>query len=73
MLQIIRNTNAYQAINFENNMTYIFNNKLEKTVEIENATINIEDEKIQVYNEEITYNLDINGNIIENKEIKKTK
>lgn len=67
MLQIIRNTNAYQAINFENNMTYIFNNKLEKTVEIENATINIEDEKIQVYNEEITYNLDINGNIIENK------
>ena len=67
LLQIIRNTNAYQAINFENNMTYIFNNKLEKTVEIENATINIEDEKIQVYNEEITYNLDINGNIIENK------
>ena len=67
MLQIIRNTNAYQAINFENNMTYIFNNKLEKTVEIENATINIEDEKIQGYNEEITYNLDINGNIIENK------
>ena len=41
--------------------------ELEKTVEIENATINIEDEKIQVYNEEITYNLDINGNIIENK------
>ena len=34
LLQIIRNTNAYQAINFENNMTYIFNNKLEKTVEI---------------------------------------
>ena len=67
MLQIIRNTNAYQAINFENNMTYIFNNKLEKTVEIENATINSEEEKIQVYNEEITYNLDINGNIIENK------
>ena len=26
LLQIIRNTNAYQAINFENNMTYIFNN-----------------------------------------------
>ena len=52
-------------MNFETNITYIFNNKLEKVIEISNATINIEDEKIQVYNEEITYNLDINGNIIE--------
>ena len=41
-----------------------FDTTIEKT---DNATINIEDEKIQVYNEEITYNLDINGNIIENK------
>ena len=65
MLQTIRNTKAYQAMNFETNITYIFNNKLEKVIEISNATINIEDEKIQVYNEEITYNLDINGNIIE--------
>lgn len=65
LLQIIRNTNAYQAVNFETNTIYIFNNKLEKVIEISNATINIEDEKIQVYNEEITYNLDINGNIIE--------
>lgn len=65
LLQTIRNTKAYQAMNFETNITYIFNNKLEKVIEISNATINIEDEKIQVYNEEITYNLDINGNIIE--------
>ena len=65
LLQTIRNTKAYQAMNFETNITYIFNNKLEKVIEISNATINIEDEKIKVYNEEITYNLDINGNIIE--------
>lgn len=65
LLQTIRNTKAYQAMNFETNITYIFNNKLEKVIEISNATINIENEKIQVYNEEITYNLDINGNIIE--------
>ena len=47
-------------------MTYIFNNKLEKTVEIENATINIEDENITVNNKENSYKLDKNGNIIEN-------
>ena len=56
LLQTIRNTKAYQAMNFETNITYIFNNKLEKVIEISNATIKIE---------EITYNLDINGNIIE--------
>ena len=64
LLQIIRNTNAYQAVNFETNMTYIFNNKLEKIIEIPNATINVEDEKIVVYNDEINYKLDNNGNII---------
>ena len=66
LLQIIRNTNAYQAVNFETNTTYIFNNKLEKTIEISNATINVEDEKIVVSNNEINYKLDKNGNIIEN-------
>ena len=67
LLQIIRNTKAYQAVNFETNTTYIFNDKLEKSVEIQNATISVEDGKIVVHNDEITYNLDNNGNILENK------
>ena len=65
LLQIIRNTNAYQAVNFETNTTYIFNSKLEKTIEIQNATINIKDGKIIISNEEVCYMLDNNGNIIE--------
>ena len=64
LLQIIRNTNAYQAVNFETNTTYIFNDKLEKIIEISNATINVEDSKMQVFNDEVSYNLDNNGNII---------
>ena len=67
LLQIIRNTKAYQAVNFETNTTYIFNDKLEKIVEIPNATINVNDGKIVVQNDEVTYNLDNNGNIVENK------
>lgn len=64
LLQIIRNTKAYQAVNFETNTTYIFNNKFEKVVELQNATINVEDGKITVYNEKNNYKLDNNGNII---------
>ena len=51
--------------NFETNTTYIFNSKLEKTIEIQNATINIKDGKIIISNEEVCYMLDNNGNIIE--------
>ena len=64
LLQIIRNTNAYQAVNFETNTIYIFNNKLEKTIEIPNATINVENGEITVSNEEVNYKLDSNGNVI---------
>lgn len=64
LLQIIRNTNAYQAVNFETNTIYIFNNKLEKTIEIPNATINVENGEITVSNEEVNYKLDSNGNVM---------
>ncbi len=64
LLQIIRNTNAYQAVNFETNTIYIFNNKLEKTIEIPNATINVENGEITVFNEEVNYKLDSNGNVM---------
>ena len=64
LLQIIRNTKAYQAVNFETNTTYIFNNKFEKVIELQNATINVENGKITVYNESNNYKLDNNGNII---------
>lgn len=66
LLQNIRNTKAYQAVNFDTNSTYIFNNKLEMTLEMQNATINVENEKIIVYDEETKYELDMNGNIIKN-------
>ncbi len=64
LLQIIRNTKAYQAVNFETNTTYIFNNKFEKVIELQNATIDVENGKITVYNESNNYKLDNNGNII---------
>lgn len=63
LIQMIKNTEIFQAVDFENNKTEIFNKKLEKVIELNNADIEIDDGKIKVYNEAEEYILDNEGNI----------
>lgn len=63
LIQIIKNTEILQAVNFETNVTDIYNKNLEKVLEMNNANIEIDGEIIKVYNETNEYTLDKDGNI----------
>lgn len=65
MLQEVKNTNMFQAINFDTNTTYIYNNELKLTLEMTDANMEILNGQIRVYNETEEYYLDKNGNKIE--------
>ena len=65
MLQEVKNTNMFQAINFDTNITHIYNNELKLTLEMIDANMEIIDDQIRVYNESEEYYLDKNGNKIE--------
>ena len=63
LIQIIKNTEILQAVNFKTNVTDIYNKNLEKVLEMNNANIEIDGEIIKVYNETNEYILDKDGNI----------
>ena len=63
LIQIIKNTEILQAVNFETNVTDIYNKNLEKVLEMNNANIEIDGEILKVYNETNEYTLDKDGNI----------
>lgn len=68
LIQEIKDTNIFQAVDFETNTTFIYNNELQLTVEMTNASIETADNSIRIYNETEQYYLDNNGNIIENND-----
>lgn len=76
LIQTIKGKNIIQARNFESDMTEIYNNELNKILEIKNINIQILDDYSKIYNEEEEYYLDNNGNKIEDEakleEIKKS-
>ena len=69
LIQTVKNKDVIQTFNFENNMTYIYNKKIEKTLEMNNANIESNKDYIKVYNEEEEIYLDNNGDKIIKKEI----
>lgn len=75
LIQSIKDKNIIQAVNFENNVTEIYNNEVKNTLEMKNINIQTLERWVKVYNEEKEYYLDNNGNRIEDEnqldEIKK--
>ena len=65
VVQSIKGENILQVKNFDSAITQIYNNKIEKVLEIENANFQSSDDYIKIYNEKEEYYLDNNGNIIE--------
>lgn len=76
LIQCIKDKNIIQAVNFESNITEIYNNEIKKTLEMKDINIQSLEKWIKVYNEEEEYYLDNNGNKIEDEvqleEIKKS-
>lgn len=65
LIQVLKNTNVIQAINFETGISDIYNNELKLSLQISNANIEIFSEKIRICNDKEEVLLDINGNKIE--------
>ena len=65
IVQLIKGKNIFQVRNFDSAITQIYNNKIEKIIEMENIQFETSEENIKVYNENEEYYLDNNGNIIE--------
>lgn len=72
LIQTIKDKNIIQAMNFETDITEIYSNELNKTIELENINIQTLDNYIKVYNENEEYYLDNSGNKIEDEEKLKT-
>lgn len=66
LIQLIKGKNIFQAMNFENEKTDIYDNKFDLALEMSNANIEILEEKVKVYNNEQEIFLDNNGKIINN-------
>ena len=61
MIQRIKNTNIIRTLSTETNETEIYSLNLEKICSMKNATINVEDNKIKIYNQEEEKNFDYDG------------
>ena len=64
LIQVIKGKSIIQAIDFSNNKTDIFDNEFDLALEMTNASIDILDEGIRVYNNEIEHFLDDNGKFV---------
>ena len=69
LIQTVKNKDVIQAFDFKNNITDIYNNDIEKTLEMSNANIESNKEYIKVYNEAEEVYLDNNGDKIVKKEV----
>lgn len=68
-LQKIPNTNLVQTTLTENKTTQIYSKTMEKICEMQNATIEVEDNYIKIYNETETKYLDKDGKELKNTEV----
>ncbi len=68
LVQKINDKCAIQTLNVNSKVTSIYSSNMEKSLELTNANISIEDEYIKVYSEYDLKYLDNNGNIIESKD-----
>lgn len=69
LVQKINDRDVIQTLSVDTKTTSIYSSNMEKMIEMQNASININENYIKVYsNDDLEY-LDNNGNIIESKEI----
>ena len=68
-LQKIQNTNLIQTTLTESKTTQIYSKTMEKICEMQNATIEVEDNYIKIYNETETKYLDKDGKELKNTEV----
>ncbi len=68
-IQLLKTKQMIQATNFETNTTEIYNNEMQKTIEMANINVQVLDEYVKIYNETMEYYVDNNGNIIRSKEM----
>ena len=66
VVQLVKEKNIVQAIDFATNTSYIYNNEIKLTVQITNMNIEELEDKIRIYNDTEEYFIDNNGNKIEN-------
>ena len=64
MIQKLKGKNIIQTLNFETNITQIYNEEFKKTVEIKDANLQMLDDYIKIYNDEEEYYIDNTGNVI---------
>ena len=64
IIQLIKGKSKFQAMDFANNKTDIYDNKFDLALEMSNANIEILDDGIKIYNIEQEILLDDNGKII---------
>ena len=67
LIQTIKDKNVIQAINFETNITKIYNNEIKEIEQIKDIHIQNLDDYIKIYNDETEIYLDNNGNKIEDE------
>lgn len=75
IIQKIKNKNMVQLLSLETKTSYIYSSELKKICELQNATIDVLDEYVKIYNNEKNIYIDNNGNIIpeDSDVIKNTK
>ena len=66
VVQLVKEKNIVQAIDFATNTSYIYNNEIKLTVQITNMNIEELEDQIRIYNDTEEYFIDNNGNKIEN-------
>ena len=66
VVQLVKEKNIVQAIDFATNTGYIYNNEIKLIVQITNMNIEELEDKIRIYNDTEEYFIDNNGNKIEN-------
>ncbi len=64
LIQLIKGKSIFQAMDFANNKTDIYDNRFDLALEMSNANIEILDDGIKIYNNEQEIFLDDNGKII---------
>lgn len=76
LVQKIKEKDVIQVSNFETNITELYNDSLDKVLELEYMNIQVVDDYIKVYNDKEEFYLNSNGDKIENEskleEIKKS-
>ena len=61
LVQHVENTKVIRTLNLDTNETEIYNSNIEKIATMTNATIEVKDNRIEVYNEKEEIKFDLNG------------